>query len=68
MDAFNNTPTQGGWTPLMAASQFGHVDVVKALIMAKAQVNTQAKVCMLLCLLPSQTNAVCTAYHHSVCY
>ena len=52
--------TQGGWTPLMTASQFGHVDVVKALIVAKVQVNTQAEVCMLLCLSPSQTN---TAQH-----
>ena len=36
--------TQNGVTPLMAASFHGHVDIVRMLIEAKAQVNTQYKV------------------------
>ena len=40
--------TQGDLTPLMAASFEGHVDIVKILIEAKAQINTQEEVYMLL--------------------
>ena len=36
--------TQYGWTPLMRASFNGHVDIVRILIEAKAQINTQDKV------------------------
>lgn len=36
---------QDGWTPLMAASSSGHVDVVSALIEAHADVHTQDNVC-----------------------
>ena len=36
--------TQGGWTALHMSSQEGHVDVVRALIAAKAHVNQQTKV------------------------
>ena len=41
---------QGGWTPLMAASFHGHVDIVKTLINAKAQINKQRQVyiCVIL--------------------
>ena len=35
---------QNGWTPLMIASFEGHVDIVRTLIKAKAQINTQEKV------------------------
>ena len=35
---------QNGWNPLMAASCEGHVDIVRLLLKAKAQVNTQEKV------------------------
>ena len=35
---------QDGWTPLMAASFSGHVDVVLVLIEANADVNQQSKV------------------------
>ena len=36
---------QNGWTPLMTASIEGHVDIVRLLIEAKAEVNTQEEVC-----------------------
>ena len=36
--------TQNGRTPLMEASFEGHVDIVRILIEAKAQINTQDKV------------------------
>ena len=36
---------QTDWTPLMKASRKGHVDIVRILIDAKAQVNTQERVC-----------------------
>lgn len=36
--------TQSGWTPLMAASFEGHVEVMRQLIEAKAEINTQKKV------------------------
>ena len=40
---------QGGWTPLMEASSEGHVDIVRTLIDAKAQINAQRKVhCILI--------------------
>ena len=35
---------QTGWTPLMKASFEGHVDIVRLLIEAKAQINTQEEV------------------------
>ena len=35
---------QNGWTPLMRASREGHVDIVRLLIEAKAQINTQKEV------------------------
>ena len=37
--------TQDGWTPLMTASYEGHVDIVRILIEAKAQINMQEEVC-----------------------
>ena len=37
--------SQNGWTPLMTASFNGHVDIVRILIDAKAQINTQEEVC-----------------------
>ena len=36
--------TQNGWTPLMTASFNGHVDIVRILIEAKAQINIQKEV------------------------
>ena len=36
--------TQGGYTALHTSSAYGHVDVVRALIAAKAHVNQQSKV------------------------
>ena len=36
--------TQGGYTALHVSSEYGHVDVVRALIAAKAHVNQQSKV------------------------
>ena len=36
---------QNGETPLMTASFEGHVDIVRILIEAQAQVNTQKEVC-----------------------
>ena len=36
--------TQNGWTPLMEASFQGHVDIVRILIEAKAQINIQEEV------------------------
>ena len=36
--------TQNGWTPLMRASFDGHVDIVRILIEAKAQINIQEEV------------------------
>ena len=36
--------TQSGVTPLMTASFDGHVDIVRILIEAKAQINTQNEV------------------------
>ena len=38
------TYSQNGWTPLMEASFKGHVDIVRLLIEAKAQINTQKEV------------------------
>ena len=40
--------TQMGRTPVMAASFHGHVDIMRMLIKAKAQINTKDKVCCLL--------------------
>ena len=37
--------TQNGWTPLMAASFSGHVEVVTVLIKAGAKIHLQDKVC-----------------------
>ena len=37
--------TQDGWAPLITASFEGHVDIVRMLIEAKAQINAQDKVC-----------------------
>ena len=36
--------SQTGWTPLKGASSKGHVDIVRLLIEAKAQINTQKEV------------------------
>ena len=36
---------QNVWTPLMAASFKGHVNIVRLLIEAKAQINIQDEVC-----------------------
>ena len=38
------TYSQNGQTPLMEASFEGHVDIVRLLIEAKAQINTQKEV------------------------
>ena len=38
-------PTQNGLTPLMTASLNGHIDIVKMLIKAMADVDAQKKVC-----------------------
>ena len=46
----------------MAASLEGHVDIVKILVEAKAQVNTQKEVWL---LLPPETH--CTTHHHTLC-
>ena len=54
---------QGGRTPLMTASFEGHVDIVRALIEARAQVNTRKEVWL---LLPPETH--CTTHHHTQCY
>ena len=35
---------QDGWTPLGAASAYGHLEIVKRLIEAKANVNHTSKV------------------------
>ena len=40
-----NNSMQRGWTPLMIASFNGHVDIVRTLIKADIQVNTQEEVC-----------------------
>jgi ankyrin repeat protein len=37
------TPYQDGWTPLIRASCNGHVDIVRLLVDAKAQVNRQTE-------------------------
>ena len=37
---------QDGWTPLITASFRGHVDIVRMLIQAKAEVNPQERVCL----------------------
>ena len=44
---------QEGWTPLIAASFFGHVDVVAQLIDAHAYIDQQTKVkrAVLLCAI-----------------
>ena len=47
----------------MTASFEGHVDIVITLIDAKAQVNTQNAVWL---LLPPETH--CTTHHHTQCY
>ena len=36
--------SQVGWSPLMIASFKGHVDIVRLLVEAKAQLNTQIEV------------------------
>ena len=41
---FSVDHVQTGWTPLMVASLNGHVEVVRALIGSKAQLNTQNEV------------------------
>lgn len=38
------SPHQSGWSSLMSASMNGHEEVVRALILARAQVNRQDKV------------------------
>ena len=35
---------QDGWTPLGAASEYGHVEIVKRLIKARANVNHTSEV------------------------
>ena len=52
-----------GETPLIIASRGGHVDIVRLLIEAKAQVNKQKEVWL---LLPPETH--CTTHHHTQCY
>ena len=52
---------QYGRTPLMAASFEGHVDIVRVLIEAKAQINTLDEVCYIL-LQPENT-----LYDHHTC-
>ena len=45
LSATNNTTTsQNGWTPLMQASQEGHVDVVNVLLDHGANANHQTDV------------------------
>ena len=46
--------TQGGSTPLMAASIEGHVDIVRMFIEAKSQINTQDQVCYNIIFLPPE--------------
>ena len=55
--------TQDGWTPLMAASLGGHVDIVRILIEAKAQINTQREVC---CSYHQKIHY--TTHHHTQCH
>ena len=54
---------QDGWTPLMKASFHGHVDIVRILIEAKAQINTQKEVC---CSYHQKTHH--TTHHHTQCH
>ena len=43
-DMYCHVYTQDGCTPLMTASFNGHVDIMRILIEAKAQINTQEEV------------------------
>ena len=43
-DMYCHVYTQDGRTPLMVASFNGHVDIVRILIEAKVQINTQQEV------------------------
>ena len=54
--------TQTGWTPLMMASFKGHDDIVRILIEAKAQVNTQEEVHVHGCICTIYCFKI---YHHA---
>ena len=43
-------PLQNGWTPLRAAAQYGHIEVVHALIAAGASVNEVNDVRSIACI------------------
>ena len=51
---------QSGRTPLMAASFYGHVDIVRILIEAEAKVDAKDKVCYSYC-----HNTDCATYFHT---
>ena len=54
--------TQIGWTPLMAASFYGHGDVVKMLIETKADIDTQDAVRTLFIPLENMQHIIAQSF------
>ena len=57
---------QYGWSPLIAASYGGHLDVVKTLIEAGANVNHTSKVGICTLSSPGLYTSTCTLCHNDV--